>query len=303
MPCAYPQPGWRKVYKHGNIKGVYLKEPCMRPCGQCLQCRLEKARQWAMRCIHESQMHEENCFVTLTYNDQNLPADRSVHKLELSNFMRRLRKKLNGKEIKFYGCGEYGDRLGRPHYHVCLFGHEFNDKEVIQANRIKYFKNRFSTAEGHSLYTSPFLEKVWGKGFVTVGDLTFESAGYVARYVMKKITGKKASAHYKNKSPEFCLMSRNPGIGFSWFEKFKSDAFPKDFTTVKGAKMKPPTYYDYLLEKSDPTMFNEVKIKRQDFVDPDKLDPKKNIEKRLRLERVKKQQTRTLLRKLHNAET
>lgn len=304
MPCAAPQRGWRKVYKRGSVRGIFIKEPCVRPCGQCWQCRLEFARQWAMRCTHEAQLHEENCFITLTYNNEHLPKDRSVHKRALQLFFKRLRKFIEPKEVRYYACGEYGDRMGRPHYHACLFGYDFPDKEILKAARIRHFQNHFKASHGSfTIYSSKTLEKIWGKGFVTIGGLSFESAGYVARYCMKKITGENASKHYGDKNPEFALMSRRPGIGFPWFEKFISDCYPKDFTTIRGKKMKPPRYYDYILELRKPFLFEEVKMKRLER--EEKINKKLSVEDQLEKVRynkyrdgVKRKQCKTLERKL-----
>lgn len=265
MPCYHPKPGYRYIVRPTPGQPIGTKEPCVRPCGYCVGCRLEYARQWAVRCTHEAMMHDENCFLTLTYNNENLPNDKSINKRDLQLFFKRLRKDISPNVIKYYAAGEYGDRLGRPHYHVCLFGYYPEDASPLRPGRFKYFKSRFSASNEHALYTSPSLEKIWGKGFISLGDLTFESAGYVARYCMKKINGKMAFDHYQGKTPEFALISQ--GIGKSWYEKYKTDIYPKDFTTLNGARMNAPRYYDYLLEKTDEQLFEEIKnarLKRAD---------------------------------------
>ena len=129
------------------------------------------------------------------------------------------------RPIKYYACGEYGKRFSRPHYHVCLFGYEFPDKEVLRQGTVRLWKNVFKQGIDHTLYTSKTLEKIWGKGFVTIGELTIDSAGYVARYVMKKIYGDMAAQHYQGRLPEFALMSK--GLGKKWFEQYKSDCYPE----------------------------------------------------------------------------
>lgn len=300
MPCYHPQPAKKIIDKIGNFQ---IRSDVMRPCGQCIGCRLEKARQWAMRCMHEASLHEENCFITLTYNNQNLPRDLSVHKRDVQLFFKRLRKKLDGKSIKYYACGEYGDKggrrmlygpdaLGRPHYHACLFGHVFPDSEVLHAGHYNYFKNHFKQSKDFTLYNSQELADIWGNGFVTIGELTFESAGYVARYCMKKITGEKKAEHYGNKNPEFALISK--GIGREWFKKYKTDCYPKDFVTLNGRKMKPPIYYDYLLDKENPKALERIKASREEK--KVLMKPKE----RVRIEKVKHVQTKTLQRSLHN---
>ncbi len=249
------------------------------PCGKCIGCRLEKARQWAVRCVHEAQMYETNCFITLTYNEENLPEDRNVSKKDLQKFIKRLRKHLEPKhicdtykEVRYYACGEYGEKNSRPHYHLCLFNHDFSDKELLYQAKAKRYKNQFSTGNDHSLYTSKTLQKIWTHGFSTIGELTFESAGYVARYVTKKITGPMADTHYKRDiletgsdkvTPEFALMSRMPGIGKPWLDKYFTDVYPKDFFTINGVKNKPPQYYDDILKKKDPNLHVKIKERRK----------------------------------------
>jgi len=246
--------------------------PAKRPCGSCLDCRLTYARQWAVRCIHESMMHKENCFITLTYNQENLPPDRSVHKSDIQKFMKRLRRQIEPKKVRYFGCGEYGSKFSRPHYHLCLFGHNFSDKEIRKAGLKRRFRNTFKTGHDHDLFTSQRLEEVWQKGFCTIGELTFESAGYTARYVTKKVTGEKKDAHYGvyapgKRNPEFAVMSRRPGIGKPWIDKYMSDVYPKDYSTVRGHKQKPPRYYDTYYAKEHPKAWEKLKTKRRIYAD------------------------------------
>jgi hypothetical protein len=165
-------------------------------------------------------------------------------------------------------CGEYGEnlehskngKLGHPHYHACIFNHDFADKRL--------FRNR----DGTRLYTSETLSKLWPYGFSTIGDVTFESAAYVARYVLKKQLGKNANEFYEHLDvdtgeliklkPEFTTMSRRPGIGKPWYDKYKSD-LKKDFITSRGVKMKPPKYYDSQLEIENPSEYENLKTERK----------------------------------------
>lgn len=230
------------------------------PCGQCVGCRLERSRQWAMRCVHEAQMHENNCFITLTYDDDHLPVNGSLNKKHYQDFMKRLRKYLGDQKVRYFHCGEYGEKYLRPHYHAIIFGYDFPDKEA------------YSQRNGNINYTSKTLTRLWSNGLAVIGDVTFESAAYVARYVMKKRTGEDAKAHYTRViedtgqvvqvEPEYTTMSRRPGIGSAWYEKFKSDAYPKDFITLNGKKMRPPKAYDNTFEVEDPEGFEKMKIKR-----------------------------------------
>jgi hypothetical protein len=225
-------------------------EPIWLPCGQCIGCRLERSRQWAMRCVHEAQMYDRNCFVTLTYDDEHLPANGSLNKRDFQLFMKRLRKRY-GAGIRYYQCGEYGELLGRPHHHAILFNFDFPDKQL------------WSVRDGVRLYRSASLEQLWPHGYSTIGDVTFESAAYVARYCTKKITGKLAGEHYKGKMPEYATMSRRPGIGRAWLEKYKDDVYNHDYVVVRnGLKLRPPRYYDKIYDEIDPERMMALKEKR-----------------------------------------
>lgn len=278
MPCYYPLTAWRSKIKNpsGKYGIVFVKENAnideelLIPCGQCIGCRLEHSRQWAMRCVHESSLYDDNCFLTLTYNDENLPPNETLIHDDFQLFMKRLRKKF-GNGIRYYMCGEYGEEqdekkaeingIGRPHYHACVFNFDFTDKE------------HYRTVNGFRLYTSETLNKLWGKGYCIIGDVTFESAAYVARYIMKKQKGKlDPDLHYnrgldaetgeiKLIKPEYTQMSRRPGIASAWWTEFKDDTL-KDFVTIRGMKMKPPKYYDKLLEEESPEKLLSIKEKR-----------------------------------------
>ena len=206
--------------------------------------------------MHEASLYEDNCFLTLTYASDFLPHDGSLKKSQLQQFIRDLRKNFCYREgsplrVRYFGCGEYGDDFGRPHYHLCLFNFDFQDKKLWK--RVK----------GFNYYISSDLQKLWPYGYSSIGALSFESAAYVARYCTKKITGKSSEEYYKGKTPEFSLHSLKPGIGFEWFQKFKSDVYPRDEVIVRGFKCKPPRYYDKLLSDEDEEAFEEVKERRR----------------------------------------
>lgn len=268
MPCYHPLQGYRSRTlnpsgKRSIVFSVdqgYRDMPMDVPCGQCIGCRLERSRQWAMRCVHEASLYEDNCFITLTYSPEFLPKDGSLDKSHFQKFMKRLRKEY-GEGIRFFHCGEYGEDFGRPHYHACIFNFRFPDLVEM------------SNPRGDKYYVSESLNKLWGFGFCIVGDVTFESAAYVARYVTKKVTGKKALYHYNSinlitgeilaeRRPEYVTMSRRPGIGRGWYEKFSSDCFPSDFIILRGKKMVPPKYYGNLFEIAYPGDMEKVKAKR-----------------------------------------
>lgn len=270
MPCYFPLKGYRSRTpgKSGGFGIVFdpRKSNGQRVevgCGQCIGCRLDRSREWAIRCVHEAQMHELNCFLTLTHNDESLPDDCSLDKRYFQRFIKRLRKRFSGQRIRYFHCGEYGERLHRPHYHACLFGFDFPDKEF------------FKDADSGPLFVSQILEEVWGLGFCTIGAVTFESAAYVARYVMKKVFGDKAAEHYEVVveetgevlilRPEYVTMSLRPGIGREFYDEFKDDMFPSDECVVAGIIHKPPRYYEKLFAVEDPEGYLELKRKRNDF--------------------------------------
>lgn len=276
MPCYRPLEGWQSRQpsaRGGN--GFSLKRPAGQaflmtvPCGQCIGCRKDKARAWAVRCMHEAQLHEENSFITLTYSPENLPDDRSLNKKHFQDFMKRLRKRYEkdeSKVIRYFHCGEYGEQLHRPHYHALVFGHEFSEGR----------RDLSRGAGGKRLYTSSELSELWEYGYHSIGAVTFESAAYVAQYAMKKIGGDLAEEHYKvahpdtgellSVDPEYGTMSRRPGIGAEWIKRHYREVYPADEVVVSGRTCPPPRYYDKWLFENHPDLYEEVKRKRiQDF--------------------------------------
>lgn len=230
------------------------------PCGQCIGCRLERSRQWAMRCLHEASLYDRNSFVTLTYDDSNLPVGGTLKYDDFQKFMKRLRKRVK-QPVRFYVGGEYGEQLMRPHYHACLFGYDFGDKV--------YYRK---TSSGEKIYTSKLLESLWPYGLSSIGDVTFQSAAYIARYCVQKVTGDLAESHYRvitddgevvDRVPEFNHMSLKPGIGSRWLEKYKTDVYPRDYVVINGVKTKPPKYYDVLFERENPGVFSELVAQRE----------------------------------------
>jgi len=231
--------------------------PLKLPCGQCTGCRLEQSRQWAVRIMHETKMHEENCFITLTYETE--PEFGTLVKKDLTDFFKRLRKRLDPIKIRYFACGEYGEKTLRPHYHAIIFGTAFSqDKKLYKNGR-------------HPLYNSEILCKAWPHGHAVFGDATFESAAYVARYCLKKIMRKDEdyevfydlqTGEIISRIPEYAVMSRRPGIGQAFYDKYADDITRTDRVIMRGKAMLPPRYYDKLLEKTDPVLFSELKDSR-----------------------------------------
>lgn len=267
MTCFSPLLGYKSRSKNPttgkrsivfNPKLAYSDLPVKIPCGQCIGCRLEHSRQWAIRCTHEASLYEKNCFITLTYDDTNLPNDYSLDVRHFQLFMKRLRKKY-GTKIRFYHCGEYGENTDRPHYHACLFNHDFSDKKP------------WKQINDNTLYTSESLENLWGLGFTSLGDVTFQSAAYVARYIVKKITGEHAENYYQHldsqgelhdRCPPYTTMSRRPGIGKLWLNKYQTDVYPSDQVILNGKTMRPPKYYDKQMENAHCETYAKIRNNR-----------------------------------------
>jgi len=285
MTCYHPLLAYKN--KEGTIvfdKPFAFAEGFNLPCGQCIGCRLNYSRQWAIRCIHESQMHENNCFITLTFSPEALATRENPHSLDMREwqlFMKRVRKKY-GNGIKFFHCGEYGEKNRRPHYHALLFGHDFTDKQLwTQRSGVKLYTSQVLTEfkypnKPYHPISNPIVGGLWPYGFSTIGDVTFESAAYCARYVLKKVNGDAAADHYTytdpssgeviNIKPEYCTMSRGrePGtaLGGSWFKKYKNDVYPHDYVVIRDKiKVKPPRYYDSLLSEEELKVIKEKRIK------------------------------------------
>lgn len=300
MPCYHPIQVYREVGglnpETGKWRITFNKADGLIPlkisCGQCVGCRLERSRKWAMRIMHEAQMHEVNSFITLTYDDEHLKymvnldtgeLNPTLVKRDWQLFMKKLRKELTGVRIRFFMCGEYGSINKRPHFHACVFGYDFPDK--------KFYK---LVEGGHRLYVSETLTRIWSQGICTIGGLTFQSAAYVARYILKKHTGHTADDYYQGTLPEFTLMSRMPGIGRDWIEKYYKDVYPHDFVIVgAGFKCKPHKYYDAFMEKEHNDIITDVyqqrilMIRRMPKLSEERLYDKKKV-KLLQIEKLKR---------------
>jgi len=298
---GYRQPSGQITFKRSLSTGTLAEVPC----GQCLGCRLDYSQEWAIRCMHEASLYDDNCFITLTYEDAQVPKDGSLNKSHFQKFMKKLRKSQPNKKIRFYHCGEYGTKFSRPHYHALLFNHDFVDKRL------------WSYGPGKTrLFRAASLEALWPYGYSTIGSVTKESAAYCARYSIKKIrgpgldkidpeTGLKPYEAVDPESgqiftvlPEYATMStgRKPGegIGGGWYEKYKGDVFPDDFVVYKGKRCRTPSYYRKLLERTDPTLSEELKATRVAAAAAHKADQtRERLEVR---EKVKKAQTKTLTR-------
>lgn len=290
MPCYKPGRGRQApngtITYYGHLQIAAGKVPPLPsnyqdfplPCGKCAGCKLELARQWAVRLVHEKQMHQKASWLTLTMSDDYLLQTRahvtrargkiiaaSLDKKELQLFTKRLNedvRRRSSKGVKYFACGEYGEHTHRPHYHIAVYGEDFSDD--------RYFYQH--SKSGNPLWRSSRLDRLWPHGNADIGELTFETAAYTAAYTLKKITGTKALEAYKRTDeegneywllPEFSVMSRRPGIASVWFQQFKDDVYPHDHVISRGHPAKPPRYYDKLLEKIDPYLLQEIKADRK----------------------------------------
>jgi hypothetical protein len=214
------------------------------PCGNCRACRKERARQWAVRIMHESMSYKDNCYITLTEDDDHLEyaggTRPTIYKPNVQNFLKRLRKNLDdpkyninekGSKFRYFAVGEYGDRFKRPHYHLCLFGQDFRNPSGITKNGTEITMQE------------AFLDPSWGRGHTHVDKLEWGSALYVAQYVQKKLNGPLGEYYEKEGiMPEFALMSRRPGLGEKHFREHYQECGP-DYIPVNGVKTGLPRYY------------------------------------------------------------
>lgn len=288
--CTRPTKAHRLRRDHSVIRfsepsrsEAFLYEPCEFACRQCVECRVEYGAEWSMRFMQEAQMHERNCVVTLTYDDEHLPVHGDLCERDVQLFMKRLRKKHSELCIAYGYCAEYGDADGRPHYHAILFGFDFGDKV--------YWKK---SASGSKLWKSQECADLWSKGLILVGEMDKDSADYIGRYAVKKVNGKQAEIHYRRVdpvthevyqlTPEFLRVSKGRakpgdgapfgrGIGARWLEKYFSDVYPADHVVFRGGfERKPPRYYDKLAKRRDAQMLEAIKARREEAMkDPKRL--------------------------------
>lgn len=315
MPCFYPLDAWQdlgnQIHFHKSGPGGHrslgpflnFKRNIKLPCGRCIGCRLERARQWAIRCMHEASQHDENSFVTLTLKDEYGDCAQE----DLCTTPRRM--KSAQLTTNHAGSRALGGRSVGVHVDNCA---QSKSQEGLSITDHKKFMKRLRKATGtplrfymcgeygeqnwrphyhyiifgygfpdkylwrtegeHNYYRSPLLEKVWPFGHSEIGPVTFETCAYVARYVTKKITGPEADEHYRRTAtdgteywltPEFNQMSRRPGIAREWWDEFSADVTTGDSVIARGKKSKPPRYYDKLLEAANPELHAKIKEARE----------------------------------------
>lgn len=267
MPCTSPFDMWPPIPGAEDQRYVFSPQRSYAgakaisiPCGQCTGCKMAKARDWATRINHEAKMHAQSVFLTPTYDNEHLPVDGSISRRAHQLFTKRLRNHFG--ELRYFGVGEYGGATGRPHYHTIVFGIDFDDKKKWR-----------ESVTGEPMFRSETLQRIWPFGDCLIGQVNPKSAGYVARYALKKLTAEQLEEGYIRLHPvtgvpwkvmpEFAVMSRRPGIGTGWYEKFSRDAFPSDFIVVDGIKRPVPSYYFDKLKQHDPALAEWIKSRRQ----------------------------------------
>lgn len=285
------------------------------PCNNCIGCKLEYARQWSIRIMHEKRYYAESCFISLTFDDQHVPQDYGLSVRTLQLFMKKYRRSLtmtmehrrlehshhirrycqhHTTKIRFFGCGEYGDLNGRPHYHAIIFNHDWPDKVF------------HSTSDaGEKIYTSEALRRLWGNGIVSTQDVTHKSAAYVARYVTKKLKTSDAfgadryhrlspiDGAFHSVAPEFSTKSNRPGLGTKFALEFKRDFYPSGFLVVDGVRQAPPKFYVSKLAEGE-----QERLKRQARRLSLKNKPHTTTERRLGRAAVRDARIARLQRKL-----
>lgn len=267
MPCASPLTAYRPT-NGGPVRFSRPQEitylQIQLPCGKCILCREEHARQWAVRITNEASLWDLNSFVTLTYDDEHLPANENLNYKDLQDFWKRLRKKVG--PLRYYSVGEYGDKTNRPHYHACIFGHAFE------------YNRKILRTEPYLLWTNPTLLETWGKGHVSVGALTFQTAQYTASYVTKKLGYKHRYTQLDRESGELLDMvqprafisngggrqtGRQAAIGKLFLEKYGTNIYDHDHVVINGKPQKPPRYYDNWLKTTNLALHTSIKEERQ----------------------------------------
>ena len=254
-----------KDYIPKYIKPSSVKEFLEVPCGQCLECRLNRAREWSARCVVESKLHMNNWFLTLTYSDEFLPvinkktgeilAHATLDYDDIRSFNNSLRKYFERRGhigIRFFVAGEYGDQTFRPHYHYLAFNLPLTDLVFYKKSKL-----------GDIYYNSPLLDKIWRRGFVVVGELNSKSAGYTARYCLKKCKDLYDRDKYDRLGilPEFIHCSSRPGIGREWFELNKDKLFEQGFIDVSDGssslRVFPGKYFKRLYKDFNLSSYND----------------------------------------------
>lgn len=274
MGCHHPIPAY--LDSKGKVQFVNRRESLGRlglitlRCGMCRGCKADHAREWSIRAYHEAQLHDQSCFITATYDPEHLPAGGSLYPRDLELFFKRLRKNVGKRGLRYFACGEYGEKRGRPHYHICLFGYcpELTDLA-------------FRSAKGHPNYRSELLDRSWQKGNIFFTTFDASCARYTAHYTADKLKGfakdeicaesglrpyerlEEATGEIWPLCPEFQRQSNRPGLGIGWLEKNWKEVFPADSVVMDGREYPPPKAYWKWLKANHPDVAEKVGKKRR----------------------------------------
>ena len=299
-----------REFKRKGVAAEYQRIPC----GQCIGCKEDYAKQWATRCCLEAMQWEQNWFLTLTYDDYHKPWDDTfvnpetgiiyqddgtwngyLEAKDFTKFMKDLRRhweyNYNHTGIRFYGCGEYGGQGERPHYHIILFN------MPLDPNKLRV--HHMEKATGDITYKCEEIEQIWKKGFITIAPFSYQTACYVAGYVQKKQKSCRNTEWYaeKGQTPEFTRMSRMPGIGKDYYLNHP-EMYANDEIIVCGAKQqivpaKIPRYFDKMHEEQFPDLMDNLKQNRkQRAIDASRTKMKQTsltIQEQLQLEKKEKE--------------
>lgn len=225
------------------------------PCGKCIGCKTAKATEWAERCSHEAKKYTNNTFITLTYEDNYLPNEGWLDADEFTRFLKRLRKRAEYDRnivcdsrfgIRYFACGEYGEKTARPHYHAILFNADFADKQRV----------------GKNLYHSDILRSLWPYGHNRVGDASPAAASYIAQYALKKQGDGSTDADGVWKPAPFLRMSRN--LGKDWLEQNQQD-LEKGFFVRDGKPRKIPRTYLLRIKEKNGFLYDAIQANQQKF--------------------------------------
>lgn len=294
------------------------------PCGKCIGCRLDYSREWANRGYLEALQYEQNWFITLTYDEDHIYVPEFVEtdegiafteeeyddewagclvpkdlELFLKNLRQIMKREYDQEGIRYMACGEYGSELRRPHYHLIVFN--------LNLPSETFYEPHIKPSKG-VMYKNTIIDRAWGKkGICEVEEANWENIAYTARYITKKQKGKESSTIYaiQGEIPEFFRVSNRPGIAWQYYEDHKQKIYETDQIMIvkkKGVEyIKPPRYFDRLLEKENPDLMKKVKQKRkQDGIwaarTKDQSTSLSRIEQLAIEERTKTESTSTLRR-------
>lgn len=302
MACNLPLPAYQDrnggPVHIGRWSGTDSMLSMEVPCGRCTGCRLDRRLEWTVRCTHEQQLYAGNTFITLSYADEHLPSSLSLEYRDVQLWLKRLRKEVRGNTkgpngkypIRFFLSGEYGPQTQRPHWHAILFNCVFEDQ-------IRLLNGQ---------YVSEQAERIWSKGNVRLDNVNPATIAYVAGYTQDKLYGRQAyedvvnisTGEVSERRAPFVSMSRRPGIGAAWLDRFSSDLFgtsekPHDFAVLQGSKRKVPGYYwRRFSENGDPFVVEAIHEARKERAAEIDLS-EKTLERRAVKEEVALRRLRT----------